>query len=140
MSGGLVLPTIDDVNRPFWDGCREGVLRLQRCNACGELRYPISPVCPTCLSVDYGWDELSGRGEVYSFGVFRHAYNDAWRDRVPYNVALIKLAEGPTLISNVVDIDPEALRVGLRVRVVFEAETDEITVPRFQPLTGDEQR
>jgi uncharacterized OB-fold protein len=133
---GLVLPQIDDANRPFWDGCREGVLRIQGCSDCGHLRYPISIVCPKCLSTDATWEPMSGRGEVYTFGIFRHAYNDGWRERVPYNVALVQLDEGPTLISNVVGIAPEALRVGLPVTVVFEAVTDEVTVPQFTPAEG----
>ena len=96
-----ILPTVDDTNRPFWDGCREGVLRLQRCTACGHLRYPISRYCPRCLSESTEWEAVDGRGSVYSFGVFRHGYNDAWRDRVPYVVALVQLDAGPTLISTI---------------------------------------
>ena len=133
MSAQPVLPTLDDVNRPFWDGCREGVLRLQRCDACRHLRYPVSPLCPRCLSTAATWDAVSGRGEVFSFAVFRHAYNEAWRERVPYNVALVQLEEGPTMISNVVGVEPDDLCVGLEVKAVFERVTDEITIPRFEP-------
>jgi uncharacterized protein len=133
---GIVLPQIDDANRPFWDGCRDGVLRLQRCSDCRHLRYPISIVCPHCLSTEATWEQMSGLGEVYTFAIFRHAYNDGWRDRVPYNVALVQLAEGPTLISNVVGVEPEALRVGLPVAVVFETVGDDVTVPRFAPADG----
>ena len=136
---GIVLPQIDDVNRPFWDGCRDGVLLLQRCSDCGHLRYPISIVCPQCLSTAATWEPMSGRGEVYTFAIFRHAYNDGWRDRVPYNVALVQLEEGPTLISNVVGVEPEEIRIGMPVTVVFEAVTDDVTVPQFTPLEGDER-
>jgi uncharacterized OB-fold protein len=128
-----VLPKIDDGNRPFWDGCREGVLRLQRCEDCGHLRYPIAGYCPRCLSAQAVWEEVSGCGEVYSFVVFRHAYNDAWRDRVPYVVALVQLEEGPIVIGNVDDAEPEAVRVGMPVEVRFERVDDEVTVPAFAP-------
>lgn len=131
---GLVLPVVDEVNRPFWDGCREGVLRLQRCGGCGRLRYPISTVCSVCTSRAVEWEAVSGAGTVYSFGVFRHAYNDAWRGRVPYVVALVELAEGPTMISNVVGVAPEAVRVGQAVSVVFDAVTPEVSVPHFRPV------
>ncbi len=131
---GLVLPVLTDVNRPFWEGCRDGVLKLQRCNACGRLRYPISPVCPCCTGEEAAWEAVSGRGKVFSFGVFRHAYNDAWRDRVPYTVALIELEEGPTMISNVIDVPPEDVYVGQEVTAVFDAVTPEISVPRFHPV------
>lgn len=130
---GLVLPVVDDVNRPFWDGCRDGVLRLQRCGDCDRLRYPISTVCPYCTSCAIEWEAVSGSGTVYSFAVFRHAYNDAWRERVPYVVALVELAEGPTMISNVVGVAPEEVRVGQAVSVVFDAVTPEISVPQFVP-------
>lgn len=131
---GLVLPTIDELNRPFWDGCREGVLRLQRCAACERLRYPISPVCPHCTGVEAAWERLSGRGAIYSFAVFRHAYNDAWREKVPYTVALVDLEEGVTMISNVVGVPPDEVHVGQSVAVVFEAATPEIAIPQFRPV------
>ena len=129
----LVLPTVDDVNRPFWDGCREGVLRLQRCGSCGHLRYPISTICPRCLSTEADWEQMSGDGEIFTFVVFRHVYNEAWRDRVPYVVALVRLVEGPTLIGNVTGIDPETVTVGMPVSAVFERVDDEITLPGFTP-------
>jgi uncharacterized OB-fold protein len=129
----LVLPTVDDINRPFWDGCREGVLRLQRCSSCGHLRYPISTICPKCLATEVEWEQVTGDGEIFTFVVFRHVYNEAWRDRVPYVVALVRLVEGPTLIGNVAGIDPEAVSVGMPVRVVFERVDDEITLPGFAP-------
>jgi uncharacterized OB-fold protein len=131
-----ILPAVDDENRPFWDGCRDGVLRLQRCTSCTHLRYPISRYCPRCLSEAAEWEAVEGRGSVYSFGVFRHGYNDAWRDRVPYVVALVQLDAGPTLISTIVETDPETVFVGQRVEVAFERVTDEVTVPNFRPERG----
>jgi hypothetical protein len=131
-----ILPVIDELNRPFWDGCKAGKLCLQRCTECGHLRYPISLVCPRCMSTDAAWTQMQGRGEVYSFAVFRHAYNDAWRALVPYNVALVQLTEGPTLISNVIDVDLKDLRIGLPVTVVFEPIHEHIVLPRFAPWAG----
>jgi len=127
-----ILPAIDDVNRPFWDGCRDGVLRLQRCE-CGHLRYPVATLCPRCLSTSASWEEVSGRGEVYSFAVFRHAYNEAWRERIPYAVALVQLDEGPIVITDVAVDDPATVRVGMPVEVVFEQVGDGIAVPTFAP-------
>jgi uncharacterized OB-fold protein len=127
-----VLPQVDDLNRPFWDGCAAGELRLQRCAGCGRLRYPISTVCPACLSTESAWEAVSGRGTVYSFAVFRHAYGNAWAERVPYDVALGQLEEGPFLLSNVVGVPVAELRVGLPVTVVFEDE-EGVAIPRFRP-------
>ena len=124
-------PTIDDGNKAFWDACEAGELRLQRCTPCGHLRYPISTVCPECLSADADWEVLSGRGTVFSFCIFRHAYNEAWRDRLPYNVALIQLEEGPRMLSNVQGVLPEEIHVGLAVKVAFEVEQG-FSIPIFE--------
>jgi uncharacterized protein len=129
----LILPQIDDVNRPYWHGAKEGELRLQRCMTCRQLRYPISTVCPNCLSTEYEWEAVSGRGKVYTFGVFRHPYNDSWSDRVPYAVAIVELEEGPFVISDLVDVSVERVRVGMPVRVHFDAATPDVAVPRFGP-------
>ncbi len=117
--------TAEQLSGPFWDACRRGELHLQRC-AGGHLRYPVSIVCPTCLSTEADWERVSGDGEVYSFAVFRHQYKEDWP--VPYTVALVRLAEGPTLISNVVGVEPDAVRVGMPVSVVFED-----GIPKFTP-------
>lgn len=128
-----ILPVIDDVNRPFWDGCRNGILSGQRCTACHRLRYPVSLVCPHCLGREWAWEPLAGTGTVYTFVVFRHAYNDAWSDRVPYAVAIVELDEGVMMIGDITGISPDEVSVGMPVRVDFEAVTPEITIPRFAP-------
>ena len=124
-------PMIDEGNKAFWDACAAGELRVQRCITCGHLRYPISTVCPECLSEDAAWELLSGRGTVVSFCIFRHAYNEAWRDRLPYNVALIQLEEGPRMLSNVHGVSPDEIRVGLEVKVAFEDEQG-FSIPVFE--------
>lgn len=127
------LPTLDDGNRPFWDACREGRLALQKCRDCGHLRYPVSHVCPECLSYESDWTTVSGKGEVFSYIVFHQVYNQAFAEDVPYNVAIIQLDEGPRMISNVTGVANDAVKVGDRVEVVFDAVTDDITIPRFKP-------
>lgn len=114
------------MNGPFWEAARAGELQLQRCMSCGALRYPVSDICPTCLSLAHQWEAVSGDGEVYSFGVFRHQYKPDWP--VPYTVALVKLVEGPTLISNVIGCHAEEVHVGMPVSVVFED-----GIPKFTP-------
>ena len=131
---GPVLPVITDENRGFWDAARNGSLAMQRCAACGHLRYPIAPVCPRCLSADFAWTPLSGEGTVLSYVVFDRAYHPAWTARVPYNVALVQLAEGPRMFSNVVGIANDDVRVGMPVRVSFAAPPgSDIAIPRFVP-------
>ena len=130
------LPTITDVNRPFWEGCREGKLKMQKCRACGHIRYPISHVCPDCLSYDFDWTSLSGRGEVFSYVVFHQLYNKAFAEDVPYNVALVQLEEGPRMYSNVVGVDNDAVKVGDKLEVTFDPVTPEVTIPRFRLRAG----
>jgi hypothetical protein len=128
-----IRPTINDVNRPFWDGCRRGELLLQRCSHCERLRYPAAVVCPQCLSAEAQWQAMSGGGKVFSFVVFHRAYHPAWEGKVPYNVALIELDEGPIVLSNVVGVDNAALEVGLPVQVAFETVDDSLAIPVFKP-------
>lgn len=126
------LPTLDDSNRPFWAAAREGKLVLQHCGGCGKPRYPINHVCPHCLSGDFEWKAVSGKGTVYSSIVFHQIYNQSFKGDVPYNVSLIQLEEGPRMFSNVIGAPPSAVKVGDQVRVVFDAVTPEVSIPRFE--------
>ena len=128
-----IRPNITAVNRPFWDGCRRGLLLIQRCASCSRLRYPAGPVCPNCLGTESDWHEVSGNGKVFSFVVFHRAYHPAWEGKTPYNVSLIELDEGPIMLSNVVDIDNAEMAVGLPVRIAFQPLDDEVTLPVFRP-------
>jgi uncharacterized OB-fold protein len=125
------LPTLTDENRPFWEACRAGRLCLQQCS-CGHLRYPISPFCPRCLSAEYTWTPVSGRGTVFSYVVFHQAYHPGFKADLPYNVALVQLEEGPRMYSNVVGVPNDQVKIGDAVVAVFDPVTPEITIPRFR--------
>ena len=127
------LPAITEDGAPFWEGCRTGELRAQRCDDCGHLRWPPSILCPRCLSERGRWVRLTGRGTVWSFIVVHRPQHPAFFADVPYNVVIVELDEGIRLHSNVVDCPVERLRVGLPVEVVFERIDDEVTLPRFRP-------
>lgn len=124
------LPEITTLNKPFWDAAREKRLVMQRCSACADIHYPPSPVCPHCLSSEQDWVEVSGRGRIESWIDFHHAYWAAFKPDLPYRVCLVKLEEGPLLMSNLVG-DTEGTRLHAEVRVVFDQVTDEITLPKF---------
>jgi len=83
------------------------------------------------MSTQVEWIQASGRGEVISFTIVRHAVSEAYAADVPYVIALIKLDEGPTMMSNVIDCDPEHVRIGMPVEVVFETWSEDFTVPKF---------
>jgi uncharacterized OB-fold protein len=134
---GRILPTVTDLTRPFWEGGLEGELRFQRCTACRHLRYPIDPVCPRCLDPGYAWEAVSGTGTILAFGTFRRAYRPSWEERVPYAVAIIQTTEGPRLIVDVVEADPDQLRVDDPVELVFEPIPDlGIAIPHARPARG----
>ena len=132
------LPAITPENKPFWDACKAGELRMQRCTGCGHVRYPINPICPRCLSPAAEWVRLSGRGTVFSYIVFHQVYNPAYKDDVPYNVAMIQLEEGPRMFSNVVGVPNDQVKVGDAVEVVFDPVTPEVSLPKFRLAGGHE--
>ena len=117
----------------FWDGCAAGRLVLPRCDVCGELIWYPRLVCPFCGSHAVTYTEVSGRGTVYSFSVMRRGQGP-FRDVAPYVLAMVQLAEGPTMMTNLVDCDPEAITVGQAVHVVFEpVDGSDDKIPRWAP-------
>lgn len=127
------LPKLTALNRPFWEGTLRGELCMQRCRACGKFWYPIEPRCPKCLSKDYDWSALCGRGTVLSFVVFHQVYDARFKGAVPYNVALVELEEDVRMFSNIVGVPDDAIHVGMPVEVQFHPATEEVSIPRFRP-------
>lgn len=115
---------------PFWDAVAERRLVLQHCCECGDVQFPPTPVCPKCLSEAREWREASGHGTLQSWATFHRAYWDRDRDRLPYDVCLIALEEGPLMISNLAE-EHAALRVGAPVHVVFRENAEGKLLPNF---------
>ena len=125
-------PEITDLNRPYWDGLATGVLRHQHCSTCSNNWLPARDACPNCLAPDPVWTAASGRGRIVSWVVYHKAYHDAFADRVPYDVTLVELDEGPRLLTNIVDGDAgRALSVGAPVELTIEREGD-LALARFR--------
>lgn len=129
---GRNLPRPTPETAPYWDGCRSHQLRIQRCDACGHHQLYPRIRCTECSSGQVEWVAASGRGKVVSFTVVRQAITEAYAADIPYVIALIQLDEGPTLMSNVIQCDPESVVIGMPVEVVFETWTEEVTVPKFR--------
>jgi uncharacterized protein len=129
----LPLPAPDDASAPFFEGAARGKLMLMRCQGCGTHRYPARDRCPECWSTETEWVEASGRGTLFSWVVFHQVYHPAFRERVPYNVAMVELEEGPRIPTNLVECEPEQLRAGLPLEVTFETVAEGIALPRFRP-------
>lgn len=128
-----ILPKPTKISAPFWEACRNGRLTIQRCADCGTYVYYPAYMCPRCTSSELAWTEVSGRGSVYSCTVVERPATPAYKDDVPLAVALIELDEGPVMMSNVVNVDPHAVRIGDRVQVAFKRMSPDVTLPVFEP-------
>ena len=130
------LPTPDAATAPYWDAAREERLVMPHCLDCGHYHFYPRTLCPQCSSARLEWTRCGGEGEVYSFTVVHRAPSPAFAAAVPYVVAAVKLDEGPHLMTNIVGCAPDAVRIGMRVRVTFQKISDEITLPVFAPVAG----
>ena len=110
----------------YWDATAKGKLLVRHCTACGEKHHYPRSICPFCFSDRTEWTEASGKGTLYSFSVMRRAAE-------PYVMAYVTLAEGPTMMTNIVDCDFDALKVGQAVKVVFVPSEGGAPVPMFTP-------
>jgi len=126
-------PVISEDNRFFWEGVGRGELLIQRCASCGALRHPPRPMCPRCQSPDWNTARASGRGRVHSFVVPRHPPLPAFPE--PYVVALVDLEEGTRLVTNLVGVTPDEVRIGMAVELEMTRIDDEVVLPLFRPAS-----
>jgi uncharacterized OB-fold protein len=127
------LPQPDLETQPFWDAAREGKLLIKQCNACGEHHFYPRPFCPKCWSGDVEWVEASGRASLYTWSVVHRNDLPPFGERVPYVAAVVDLAEGPRMMTNVVDCEFDALQIGMALHAVFHPTSDEVTIVQFRP-------
>lgn len=114
------------------DALADGRLTFQRCSACRNAWLPPRDACPRCLSPEWAWEDGRGSGRLVSWVVYHRAYHPAFADRLPYNVALVELDEGPRLITNVVDVEgAQGLTLGGAVQWTQDRE-GEVPVARFR--------
>ena len=119
-------PQPNPETKAFWDGAAQGKLLLKKCLACNQVHYYPRAICPFCGSDRTEWQQASGRGSIYSWSVMRRA-------EAPYAIAYVTLEEGVTMMTNIVDCDLDAIRVGHRVKVVFKPTEGGPPVPMFTP-------
>ncbi|MFB6395477.1 Zn-ribbon domain-containing OB-fold protein [Polymorphospora lycopeni] len=131
-AAGLLPAVLDRDTAPFWAAARQRRLTYQTCDACAAVVFFPRRHCPGCLSAALTWHDSAGLGEVYTYSVVRNSRDPRFADRVPYCVAWIDLDEGFRMMSNVVEVDPDAITVGLRVRVDWRASGDWL-LPVFVP-------
>jgi uncharacterized OB-fold protein len=126
---GPVPHASSQLSLPFWQGCRAGELRYQRCAACGAANFPPSEHCRQCLSPGLRWERSGGLGEIYSWTVVHRPVTPEFEP--PYAPAIVTLDEGYQMLTNIVGMPPAGLAIGLRVRVHFHALSAEVILPYF---------
>ncbi len=114
---GISQRVITLYDQPMWDSIARGRLELQQCDSCRRFRYPPGPTCPHCLSMDYAWKEVSGRGTILSWVVFHRQYFEDFLP--PYNAVAVQIAEGPIVVSNLIGEEPTGSWIGAQVEFVY---------------------
>ena len=127
------LPRPTAASMPFWEAAKRHELYIQRCGSCGAHIFYPREVCPECLSSDLQWLKVSGKGTVYSYTIAQAPTHPAFVEDVPYVIAIVELAEGPHLTTNITGCQPDEVRVGMPVVATFDDVTPEMTLVKFRP-------
>ena len=130
---GKPIPTPTLETAPYWEGCRQHQLRIQRCSNCRHYQFFPRIYCSKCFSEQVEWINASGRARVLSFTTVLRPVSSAFANDVPYVVALVTLEEGPQMMTNIVGCDPNEVAVGMPVEVIFEDWSATISIPQFRP-------
>ena len=129
------LPTIVGETKPYWDSCRQGKLLLQKCDRCKEYQFYPRGICADCWSTDIRWVQSSGKGKVWTFTVIYQNGTPGFAEEIPYVLALVELEEGVKMFTNIVECDPEEVKIGMPVEVTFVRATNQVTIPYFKPVS-----
>ncbi|MEW2396796.1 Zn-ribbon domain-containing OB-fold protein [Streptomyces sp. NPDC046862] len=113
------LPQVDAFTRPYWDAAAEGRLLLRHCGDCGRAHHYPREFCPHCWSEDVTWESASGRATLYTWSVVHRNDLPPFGERTPYVAAVVDLAEGPRMMTEVVECAEGELRVGMELEVTF---------------------
>jgi uncharacterized OB-fold protein len=125
---------LPEFHKPFWEGLKARKLQVQECQN-GHLRFIPTEICARCGSEEWTWRQVSGRGKVYTYTVIHRGPIPAYQAEAPYVIAHVELDEGPRIISNLINIDPKAVKIGMPVEVVFEDASEDWTLYKFKPAT-----
>jgi hypothetical protein len=131
MADRFPYPNTKGIAKTFWDGLKEGKFLVQHCHDCGgQIFYP-RVVCHHCGGTNLSFREHSGEGEIYSFTVIHKNRHPAFKDKVPYVVAIVELAGGGRMMTNIVDCDAEDVKIGQKVKLKPAAVSEDVTLPYF---------
>lgn len=127
MTRPISAPAVTIESKPFFDAAEQGKFLIKRCTACGEAHWYPRTICPFCHSDQTVWEESPGEGVVYSFSIMRKSPTG------PYALAYVTLNEGPNVLTNIVDIAPDDLKIGMAVKVKLQPTEGGPPVPVFVP-------
>lgn len=127
MTRPVPAPAVTIESKPFFDAAAEGRFLIKRCTACGEAHWYPRTICPFCHSDQTVWEESKGEGVVYSFSILRKSPSG------PYALAYVTLAEGPNVLTNILDVAPEDVKIGMAVKVKLQDTDGGPPVPVFVP-------
>ena len=129
MTRNIPAPAVTIESKPFWDAATEGKFLIKRCNACGEAHWYPRALCPFCFSDETVWEESPGEGVIYSYSVMHRSPSG------PYAIGYVTLKEGPAVLTNFVDVAPDGLSIGQKVKVKFQPTENGPPVPVFAPAS-----
>lgn len=129
-TGPIPVPHPSPISEPYWEGCRRGVLRFQRCQQCGEATHTPALLCSGCAGTDLVWTDSSGRGEIYS-------WTRVWRPatpafEVPYVPVIVTMEEGWWMLANLIGCDDSEVAIGRAVEVEFHPLAEGFVLPYFR--------
>jgi uncharacterized OB-fold protein len=146
----LIVPENDTEFLGYYEAANANKLVVKRCKACNLLRWPPGSACPWCMSLEWSWQEVSGKGTIYTYEIIVHSIQPGFREFSPYPVIVVELDEqrgtpteheGLRMVANLVDDNFQAeaeenVAIGKRVQVIFQKINDEFTLPQFK-LSGE---
>jgi len=127
MTRPIPAPAVTLETKPFFDAAAEGKFLIKRCKACGEAHWYPRPLCPVCHSDDVHWEESPGTGTIYTYSVMHRSPSG------PYAIGYVNLDEGPAMMTNFLDVAPDGLSIGMKVKVKFQPTEGGPPVPVFVP-------
>ncbi len=134
LPAGMPAPQASQDDAPFWEGCNQKKLVIRHCDSCRRFFHPPAPACPRCASTLVSWKEVSGKGTVFTYTIGHHAVHSSLKGHKPYNVSIVLLdaADDVRLVSNVVDVEPQDMKIGLPVSIFWDEISMGVYLPRFK--------
>ncbi len=132
MDGYIVHPEIDQDSAPYWESLRRHAAEIQKCETCGQFRFPPAPSCYYCGKAGGDWERISGKGKIYSWIVVNHPVDKRLAGDVPFVVVLVELPEGPRIVGRLISCSKHEIERDLPVRAAYDDLDDELTLLNFK--------